>query len=117
MAQSTGSSFCTAATPYSVNTPASYPLLNSSFKESSAVPSQLSTSAKGISDYITRKHNCLRSVVSPSATNMLKMQWDSETAGQAQTWANNCVYAHNTQAQRTTSSEYGNDRCVRSRKN
>jgi hypothetical protein len=42
-------------------------------------------------------------MVSPPASNMLKMQWNSEAAMQAQAWADNCVYKHNPQADRVTS--------------
>src|SRR4051812_37371156 len=55
------------------------------------------------SDYIVRKHNCLRTL--PQASNMLQMQWNKEAAKQAQKWADGCVYEHGP-ANRATSRKF-----------
>lgn len=56
-----------------------------------------------IAEYIVRKHNCLRTKVSPVASNMLRMEWNHEAAVQAQEWATQCNYTHNDELNRTTS--------------
>ncbi|KAJ8023542.1 Peptidase inhibitor 16 [Holothuria leucospilota] len=43
---------------------------------------------------ILEVHNYYRSKVSPTATNMEEMKWDSVLAKQAQDWADTCVYEH-----------------------
>jgi hypothetical protein len=63
---------------------------------------------EAVADYCVRKHNCLRSFSTPSASDMLKMQWNAEVAQQAQKWADNCVYKHNSVEERTTSRSYSN---------
>ncbi|XP_047653234.1 cysteine-rich secretory protein 3-like [Phacochoerus africanus] len=54
----------------------------------------LSTKLTKVQAEIVNKHNDLRRAVSPSASNMLKMQWDSRAAANAQNWANKCVLKH-----------------------
>lgn len=54
----------------------------------------MSTTRKEVQNEIVKKHNDLRRSVSPPARNMLKMQWDSKAAANAQKWANKCVLKH-----------------------
>ena len=56
-----------------------------------------------VANYTLQKHNCLRTRVSPTAGNMLKMEWNQEAADQAQNWADQCSYNHNNETNRTTS--------------
>ncbi|OWA53725.1 putative Cysteine-rich secretory protein 1 [Hypsibius exemplaris] len=58
---------------------------------------------ESVANYTVRKHNCLRSRVSPEAGNMLRMEWNQEAADQAQDWADQCSYNHNNETNRTTS--------------
>ncbi|ELK00219.1 cysteine-rich secretory protein 3 [Pteropus alecto] len=60
----------------------------------------LSTTRKEIQREIVNKHNDLRRAVSPSASNMLKMKWDSKAAENAQKWANKCLLRHSQQKDR-----------------
>ncbi|XP_027243187.1 cysteine-rich secretory protein 2 isoform X2 [Cricetulus griseus] len=43
---------------------------------------------------IVGKHNELRRAVNPTASNMLRMEWNVEVAGNAQKWANKCTLEH-----------------------
>ncbi|XP_057679557.1 cysteine-rich venom protein TEL1-like [Corythoichthys intestinalis] len=52
---------------------------------------------------IVNKHNTLRRNVKPTASNMLKMSWNSEAAANAQRWANTCSMNHSTSSQRIIS--------------
>ncbi|KAJ7345437.1 hypothetical protein JRQ81_001387 [Phrynocephalus forsythii] len=45
---------------------------------------------------IVNKHNSLRRSVQPPASNMLKMEWNSEIASNAQHWANQCTLKQGT---------------------
>ncbi|XP_045699485.1 cysteine-rich secretory protein 3-like [Phyllostomus hastatus] len=54
----------------------------------------LSTTQKEVQSEIVNKHNNLRRAVTPPASNMLKMTWDSKAAANAQRWANKCTYKH-----------------------
>ncbi|XP_036910567.1 cysteine-rich secretory protein 3-like isoform X3 [Sturnira hondurensis] len=54
----------------------------------------LSTTQEEVQSGIVNIHNNLRKSVSPPASNMLKMKWDSEAAANAQKWANQCIYKH-----------------------
>ncbi|XP_026568636.1 cysteine-rich venom protein ophanin-like [Pseudonaja textilis] len=45
-------------------------------------------------------HNSLRRSVSPTATNMLKMEWYPEAASSAERWANNCSLHHSPNSSR-----------------
>lgn len=100
--------FCTPATPYSVTDPKTFTLNYDSthtLLPQVSASAQLTTTASNnaVADYIVAKHNCLRSSVSPSATDMRKMEWNSESQVLAQSWANNCQYKHNNATQRQTS--------------
>ncbi|XP_008069246.1 cysteine-rich secretory protein 3-like [Carlito syrichta] len=56
---------------------------------------------------IVNKHNELRKTVSPSARNMLKMEWSNASAVNAQKWANQCTYEHSDSEERVTSLSCG----------
>uniref|UniRef100_A0A8C6AGN1 ShKT domain-containing protein n=1 Tax=Marmota marmota marmota TaxID=9994 RepID=A0A8C6AGN1_MARMA len=43
---------------------------------------------------ITNKHNDLRRMTNPRASNMLKMNWNAEVAKNAEKWANRCTLSH-----------------------
>ncbi|XP_051008533.1 cysteine-rich secretory protein 2-like [Acomys russatus] len=60
----------------------------------------LITTQKEIQREIVNKHNELRRAVSPSASNMLKMEWSIEATTNAQKWANNCVLEHSNAEER-----------------
>uniref|UniRef100_A0A672GI92 Cysteine-rich venom protein TEL1-like n=1 Tax=Salarias fasciatus TaxID=181472 RepID=A0A672GI92_SALFA len=53
---------------------------------------------------IVNKHNTLRRSVSPTATDMKKMSWNSEAAANAQRWANTCSMKHSSSSDRVISS-------------
>uniref|UniRef100_A0A2K6GG29 Cysteine rich secretory protein 3 n=1 Tax=Propithecus coquereli TaxID=379532 RepID=A0A2K6GG29_PROCO len=65
------------------------------------------TSRKEVQREIVDKHNELRRAVSPPASNMLKMEWNSQTAANAQKWANQCTYQHSTAQFRRTNVSCG----------
>jgi len=59
---------------------------------------------------ILKSHNAFRSQIAmgsqtgqPGATDMLEMVWDDEVAARAQAWADNCVFDHDGDNDRTTS--------------
>ncbi|KAG7508667.1 cysteine-rich venom protein-like [Solea senegalensis] len=52
---------------------------------------------------IVNKHNSLRRGVSPTASNMLKMNWNNEAANNAQRWANGCSMNHSPDSHRVIS--------------
>ncbi|KAM3861054.1 cysteine-rich venom protein-like [Diretmus argenteus] len=52
---------------------------------------------------IVDKHNTLRRDVQPTASNMLKMSWNSEAAANAQRWANTCSMNHSPASSRKIS--------------
>ncbi|GAU89575.1 hypothetical protein RvY_02110 [Ramazzottius varieornatus] len=96
--------FCApASSPFSASDLSTYPLVNQSSKMDSVPASFASTSVQEVQDYIVKKHNCLRTLVSPSASNMLTIQWNAEAAQGAQQHANNCVFQHNANTNRSTS--------------
>uniref|UniRef100_A0A671ER64 Cysteine rich secretory protein 3 n=1 Tax=Rhinolophus ferrumequinum TaxID=59479 RepID=A0A671ER64_RHIFE len=64
----------------------------------------LKTTRNEVQREIVNKHNDLRRAVSPPASNMLKMKWDSQAAANAQEWANKCLYKHSTDRKIGTSS-------------
>ncbi|KAM9665236.1 cysteine-rich secretory protein 2-like [Trichechus inunguis] len=66
--------------------------------------SSLLTDHPSIQMAITNKHNDLRRMVNPSASNMLKMTWNAEVAKNARNWANKCTLSHSPPNQRQTSS-------------
>uniref|UniRef100_A0A8C8ZQF2 ShKT domain-containing protein n=1 Tax=Prolemur simus TaxID=1328070 RepID=A0A8C8ZQF2_PROSS len=49
---------------------------------------------------IINKHNDLRRMANPSASNMLKMTWNAEAAKNAENWANKCTLSHSPPNQR-----------------
>ncbi|XP_042092661.1 cysteine-rich secretory protein 3 isoform X1 [Ovis aries] len=60
----------------------------------------LSTTLKNVQTEIVNKHNDLRRGVSPPPSNMLKMQWNSKAAANAQNWANKCLFKHSNKKDR-----------------
>ncbi|XP_005377985.1 PREDICTED: cysteine-rich secretory protein 3-like [Chinchilla lanigera] len=54
----------------------------------------LSTTRPEVQKEIVNKHNELRRTVSPSASDMLKMEWCRVAAQKAQDWADRCQYRH-----------------------
>ncbi|XP_021108243.1 cysteine-rich secretory protein 3-like isoform X2 [Heterocephalus glaber] len=54
----------------------------------------LSTTLPEVQKEIVNKHNELRRAVSPSASDMLKMEWSRAAAKKAQAWADQCQYRH-----------------------
>ncbi|XP_037007145.2 cysteine-rich secretory protein 3-like [Artibeus jamaicensis] len=60
----------------------------------------LSTTHEKVQNGIVNKHNDLRRAVTPPASNMLKMKWDSTAASNAQRWANQCIYKHSSAGNR-----------------
>uniref|UniRef100_G1KE85 ShKT domain-containing protein n=1 Tax=Anolis carolinensis TaxID=28377 RepID=G1KE85_ANOCA len=49
---------------------------------------------------IVDKHNALRRGVRPSASNMLKMEWNAKAAENAKKWALKCIQEHSPKAER-----------------
>ncbi|NXN47998.1 CRIS2 protein, partial [Rhinoptilus africanus] len=62
----------------------------------------LSTSRADQQKVIVDKHNALRRGVKPTASNMLKMEWSSPAAKNAQKWANQCTLRHSPANMRKT---------------
>ncbi|XP_004696622.2 cysteine-rich secretory protein 2 [Echinops telfairi] len=60
-----------------------------------------------VQNEIVNKHNELRRNVTPTASNMLKMQWDNKAAANAQKWANVCKFEHSEKWMRKTDSQCG----------
>ncbi|XP_033619060.1 LOW QUALITY PROTEIN: cysteine-rich secretory protein 3-like [Fukomys damarensis] len=54
----------------------------------------LSTALPEVQREIVNKHNELWRAVSPSASDMLKMEWNAAAARNAQAWADQCKYHH-----------------------
>uniref|UniRef100_A0A8C8RZF0 ShKT domain-containing protein n=1 Tax=Pelusios castaneus TaxID=367368 RepID=A0A8C8RZF0_9SAUR len=52
---------------------------------------------------IVNKHNALRRGVMPTASNMLRMEWNPAAARNAQNWANRCILSHSPPGIRKTS--------------
>ncbi|NXL90685.1 CRIS2 protein, partial [Alectura lathami] len=67
----------------------------------------LSTSKADQQKLIVDKHNNLRRQVNPPARNMLRMEWNSQAAANAQNWANQCSLNHSPASQRKTSVQCG----------
>uniref|UniRef100_K7FU94 Cysteine-rich venom protein pseudechetoxin-like n=1 Tax=Pelodiscus sinensis TaxID=13735 RepID=K7FU94_PELSI len=62
----------------------------------------LSTDKADQQKEIVDKHNTLRRGVNPTASKMLRMEWNAEAAKNAKNWANQCTLSHSPQEQRTT---------------
>ncbi|XP_038199364.1 cysteine-rich secretory protein 1-like [Arvicola amphibius] len=60
----------------------------------------LSTDRESIQEEIVNKHNELRQMVDPPASDLLEMEWDNEAKENAQAWANKCGYQHSPQESR-----------------
>lgn len=101
-------SFCDFLSPIKPTDPWTWPLEfeNMSDPQGLQLPQLDAANLSDIADYVVRKHNCLRTKVTPSAANMLRMEWNQEAADQAQLWANQCHYGHSNETGRTTSSKY-----------
>ncbi|XP_066851167.1 cysteine-rich venom protein-like isoform X2 [Anser cygnoides] len=56
---------------------------------------------------IVDKHNTLRRGVNPTASNMLRMEWNLAAATNAQNWANQCSLSHSPSSQRKTNVDCG----------
>ncbi|XP_042527862.1 cysteine-rich secretory protein 3-like [Dipodomys spectabilis] len=67
----------------------------------------VSTTLSSIQKEIVDKHNQLRKMVSPSASNMLKMSWSAQAAKNAQNWAEKCDYKHSDREFRRTNMSCG----------
>ncbi|XP_063078318.1 cysteine-rich venom protein-like [Engraulis encrasicolus] len=64
---------------------------------------ELDTDIVAVQQDIVNKHNELRRSVTPTASNMLRMSWNSETAANALKWANSCAEHHSTPDERQIS--------------
>ncbi|XP_004628332.2 cysteine-rich secretory protein 3-like [Octodon degus] len=67
----------------------------------------LSTALPQVQEEIVNKHNELRRAVSPSASDMVKMEWNSAAADNARTWADQCQYKHSLKEERQTTVNCG----------
>ncbi|XP_036406128.1 cysteine-rich venom protein-like [Megalops cyprinoides] len=65
--------------------------------------SKIDTNNPAVQDEIVEKHNAIRRGVQPTASNMLKMSWNSQAESNAQSWANTCAMGHSPQTKRTIS--------------
>ncbi|KAI5140529.1 cysteine-rich venom protein-like [Manis pentadactyla] len=63
----------------------------------------LSTHHPSVQKEIVNKHNALRRMVNPTASNMLKMSWNRETAKNAEKWAKKCTLSHSPPSERKIS--------------
>uniref|UniRef100_W5NHR8 ShKT domain-containing protein n=1 Tax=Lepisosteus oculatus TaxID=7918 RepID=W5NHR8_LEPOC len=61
---------------------------------------EISTSNGIVQQEIVKKHNDPRRNVSPTASNMLKMGWNTEAAANAQRWAQTCSMNHSPDSSR-----------------
>ncbi|KAH0621822.1 hypothetical protein JD844_023468 [Phrynosoma platyrhinos] len=50
---------------------------------------------------IVDKHNALRRGVQPTASNMLRMEWNPKAAENAKKWASQCTFTHSPPSKRT----------------
>ncbi|XP_053567078.1 cysteine-rich secretory protein 2-like [Bombina bombina] len=64
------------------------------------------TTKPHIKDLIVNTHNYYRSIVKPSARNMLKMEWSEEAAEKANHQASRCVMQHSPFSSRRVSNPY-----------
>ncbi|XP_028622622.1 cysteine-rich secretory protein 1-like [Grammomys surdaster] len=67
----------------------------------------LSTTRASVQEEIVEKHNQLRRKVSPSASDLLKMEWNHDVQVNAQEWADKCMYSHSPIELRTTNLKCG----------
>ncbi|KAL6038437.1 hypothetical protein STEG23_016143, partial [Scotinomys teguina] len=67
----------------------------------------LSTTRVSVQEEIVNKHNQLRRMVSPPASDLLKMQWSNAAQVNAQRWASQCIYQHSPAESRTTNVRCG----------
>ncbi|GAB1301062.1 Cysteine-rich secretory protein 1 [Apodemus speciosus] len=67
----------------------------------------LSTSKMSVQEEIVNKHNQLRRMVSPSGSDLLKMEWNIDAQVNAQDWADKCTYRHSPIELRTTKLKCG----------
>ncbi|XP_068926844.1 cysteine-rich secretory protein 3-like [Petaurus breviceps papuanus] len=82
-------------------------LLPSCGDSKSVTFNSLSTKLKNIQHEIVNKHNALRSQASPTANNMLKMEWSKEAQKTAQNWADKCTLEHSDRKLRTIGTTCG----------
>ncbi|XP_021074064.1 cysteine-rich secretory protein 1 isoform X2 [Mus pahari] len=68
---------------------------------------KLSTTKTSVQEEIVSKHNQLRRMVSPSGSDLLKMEWSHEAQVNAQQWADKCTYSHSPIELRTTNLKCG----------
>lgn len=61
----------------------------------SVLPLSATALTVGDRNTLLTTHNLRRSLVSPTASNMLLLEWDSALEAIAQSYANQCVRAHN----------------------
>nr|ACE95060.1 CRISP toxin [Heloderma suspectum cinctum] len=76
-------------------------MLHQSEGEASPKLPGLMTSNPDQQTEITDKHNNLRRIVEPTASNMLKMTWSNKIAQNAQRSANQCTLEHTSKEERT----------------
>ncbi|NWS38475.1 CRIS2 protein, partial [Probosciger aterrimus] len=67
----------------------------------------LSTNRTDQQNLIVDTHNTLRRGVNPTASNMLKMEWNVPAAKNAQNWANECTLRHSPASMRKTDVQCG----------
>uniref|UniRef100_A0A8D0HRL9 ShKT domain-containing protein n=1 Tax=Sphenodon punctatus TaxID=8508 RepID=A0A8D0HRL9_SPHPU len=60
----------------------------------------LSTHLSERQEEIVNKHNDLRRMVEPTASNMLRMKWNATAAKNAESWANDCILGHSPKTRR-----------------
>ncbi|XP_021005514.1 cysteine-rich secretory protein 1 [Mus caroli] len=80
-------------------------LLQNSSQENSL--ENLSTTKISVQEEIVNKHNQLRRMVSPSGSDLLKMEWNYEAQVNAQKWADMCTFSHSPIERRTTNLRCG----------
>uniref|UniRef100_A0A8D2J9S1 SCP domain-containing protein n=1 Tax=Varanus komodoensis TaxID=61221 RepID=A0A8D2J9S1_VARKO len=59
-----------------------------------------SSNFRGVQQQIVDKHNDLRRGVTPPASNMLKMEWNTIAAENAKNWAKQCTLSHSPRMKR-----------------
>ncbi|NXG63378.1 CRIS2 protein, partial [Hemiprocne comata] len=67
----------------------------------------LSTLREDQQKLIVDTHNALRRAVKPTASNMMRMGWNSSAAENAQNWANRCTLSHSPVHLRRTNASCG----------